>query len=663
MAQHHLSIDIETYSDINLGEAGLYKYSSSPNFKILLFGYSIDFGPVEVIDLTRDKLPEELLDMLYNPDYTKHAYNAAFEITCLNVAGYDTLPNQWRDTMLHGAYLGYPIGLAKVGKALGLPQDKQKNATGKTLIRYFSIPCKPTKKNGGRKVNLPEHDPEKWQLYIEYNRQDVVTEMAIYKKLSAFPVPDAVQEQWVTDYTINSRGVMVDAQLALSAIYLDAKHREKLITRAVEITGLENPNSRDQLLNWINSNSDAELPNLTKATVAATRTDNAKVTELLAIRKQLAKSSVKKYAAMDAAVGADGRIRGLLQFYGASTGRWAGRLVQVQNLPRNYINLGPARHFVRTCNMPAIELFYGDVSDTLSQLIRTAFIAPEGKLLCVADFSAIEARVLAWLAGEQWKLDIFNTTGKTYEATASRMFGVPVEKIKKGNPEYVLRQKGKVAELALGYQGGANALIAMGALEQGIPEDDLPGMVNLWRNANKDICKFWNDVDTAAKATILAGYPYQLSSSHLAFSYEQADGLSFLTIQLPSGRKLYYPGAHLGRNKFGREAIIFNTWAGVSWVEESTYGGKLVENITQAVARDCLAEALERLEASHDFKPLMHIHDEVVMEIQKPQKKEVFKYGSEMLHKAIEIMCQEVPWAKGLPLNADGFVGEYYRKE
>jgi len=659
---HHLSIDIETFSTVNLGDSGLYRYSSDPSFKILLFGYSVDFGPVNVIDLTKESIPDNIVMMLDDPNYIKHAYNAAFEITCLNADGYKTPVEQWRDTMLQGSYLGYPMGLAKLGKALGLPQDKQKDATGKALIKYFSVPCKATKKNGGRTVNLPQHDPDKWQLYIEYNRQDVVTEMAIYQKLIAFPVPDDVQAQWVTDYKINSRGIMIDTKLVQEAIKIDDRHRETLMQKAIEITGLSNPNSRDQLLNWINENSNAALPNLTKATVANAITGNSVVDDLLTLRKELSKSSVTKYAAMAASVGKDHRVRGLLQFYGASTGRWAGRLVQVQNLPRTYINLGPARHYVRTGNMAALKLFYGDVSDTLSQLIRTAFIAPEDKLLCVSDFSAIEARVLAWLVNEEWKLEIFRTTGKIYEATASRMFGVPAEKIVKGNPEYKLRQKGKVAELALGYQGGSAALIHMGALEQGIPEEELPSIVRMWRNTNKTICDFWNAVNTAAiTATLNGGLAYKLDK--LVFTYEKDNGMDFLTIKLPSGRKLFYPGAHIGTNQFGRDALVFKTFVGNAWVDESTYGGKLVENITQAVARDCLAEALEKLEASHEFKPLMHIHDEVVMEINRPKRPEVFRYDSEMLHRAIKIMCSPIPWAAGLPLNADGFVGEYYRKE
>jgi DNA polymerase len=669
---HHLSIDIETYSDVDLGKCGLYKYTEGIDFQILLFGYSVDFGPVEVIDLTKTegKLPENIASMLSDPDYIKHAYNAAFEITCLNKAGFETPAAQWRDTMMHGMYLGYPAGLARIGEALGLPQDKRKSATGKALIRYFSVPCKPTKRNGHRGRNLPMHDRDKWALYIEYNRQDVVTEMAIYKKLSAFPVPDEIQEQWLVDYQINSRGVLVDMGLVTGAMYIDETHREELMDWAKEITGLANPNSREQLLNWINSNSNANLPDLTKATVASAKTDNEEVKELLSIRKQLAKSSVSKYDAMYAAAGEDHRVRGLLQFYGARTGRWAGRLVQVQNLPRTYINLETARHFAKESNTEAIEILYGDVSDTLSQLIRTAFIAPENKLLCVADFSAIEARVLAWLAGEKWKMDIFGSTGKIYEATASRMFGVPMERIAKGNPEYELRQKGKIAELALGYQGGPNALIAMGALDKGIKESELPGIVKMWRNANTGICAFWNQVQTAAIDAINGnGLAVQLPlpfspNNPMVFQKETAGGLDFLTIKLPCGRKLFYPEAHVGINQFNNAAVTFKSLIGNNWTDETTYGGKLVENITQAVARDCLAEALTRLENSYEFKPLMHIHDEVVMEIAKPcESREVLRLDQVMLRKAINIMCQPIPWAPGLKLNADGFVGEYYRKE
>ncbi len=668
MTKRVLSVDIETFSSVNIGKSGLYAYSSSPDFKILLLSFCLEVTNVaEVIDLTIDpKLPWDILGMLNSPNIIKRAYNAAFEITCLNAFGIHTPPEQWQDTMLHGTYLGYPAGLAKIGEALGLPEDQKKASIGKALIRYFCMPCKPTKHNGGRTVNLPKHDREKWELFKEYNRQDVVTEMAISKKLSAFPVPDAVQQQWLTDYKINSRGVMVDKTLISSALDINAAHRNGLVQRAQKLTGLANPNSREQLLNWINSNSDANMPDLTKATVAATNTTNTKVNELLRIRKQLAKSSVSKYEAMARAMGPDSRIRGLLQFYGARTGRWAGRLVQVQNLPRTYINLALARHLVLQDNAEAVRLVFGDVSDTLSQLIRTAFIAPKDKLLCVADFSAIEARVLAWLAGEKWKLNIFETSGKIYEATAARMFNVPMSKITKGNPEYELRQKGKIAELALGYQGGPNALVAMGALEKGIKEDDLPAMVKMWRNANSGICRFWNEVQEAAEKVILAGpgFPYGVRSGDLIFRLEEENDLRFLTIELPSHRKLFYPDAHIGTNKFGKTAIIFKSLVGNSWCEESTYGGKLVENITQAVARDCLAEALERIEADPRFSPLMHIHDEVVMEIALPPKDtDLLKYKQDMLHTAIKLMCKPMPWAPGLPLNADGFTGKYYRKE
>ena len=666
----HLSIDIETFSDIDIGKSGLYKYSQSPNFEILLFAYSIDFGPVQIVDLARgEKLPIEILEALIDPMVEKHAYNAAFEITCIN-AGVHQLPiptpsYQWRCTMMHGLYLGYPAGLARIGDALGLSEDKKKLATGKALITYFSKPCKPTKSNGGRIRNLPKHDPEKWELFKTYCCQDVVTEMEIYKKLSDFPVPDQVQEDWVLDYMINSTGVTVDRQLIAGALAIDMEEKQQLVGRAIEITGLSNPNSREQLLNWINDNSDTPLPDLTKATVAAANPEDPKIKELLAIRKKLAKSSITKYTAMEAAVCEDNRVRGLLQFYGARTGRWAGRLVQVQNLPRNYIeNLDLARNLVKRQNGQGLALLFGDTADTLSQLIRTAFVAPEGKTLCVADFSAIEARVIAWLADEKWRQKVFADGGDIYCASASSMFGVPVEK---HGINGHLRQKGKVAELALGYQGGPNALISMGALEQGLTEDELPDIVQRWRAASPNIVKFWGKCERAAISVMTNAQPVTINRG-ITFAREMnGSGLDFLTIRLPSGRKIFYPGPYLKTNQLGKEALHFRTLAGIKWGSTSTYGGKLVENITQAVARDCLAVALRNLVwkdgkylewktfQPFSFKPLMHIHDEIVSEVDENWK--------DALDVAIREMCRPIPWAPDLQLNAAGFTSKYYMKD
>lgn len=667
----HLSIDIETYSDIDIGKAGLYKYSRSPNFEILLLAYSVDFGPVHIVDFTQgEKLPLAIAAALGASDVQKHAYNAAFEITCITEAqkakkpgGVILQPEQWRCTMMHGMYLGYPAGLARVGDALGLAEDKKKMSVGKALINYFCKPCKPTKSNGGRTRNLPEHDPEKWELFKTYCKQDVVTEMEIYKKLSDFPVPDTVQEDWALDYIINSTGIQLDQQLITGALAIDAEEKQQLIGRAIEITGLQNPNSRQQLLDWINDNSEKPLPDLTKATVAAADPDNPDVKELLAIRKKLAKSSISKYTAMETAVCEDGRVRGLLQYYGARTGRWAGRLVQVQNLPRNYIeNLDLARELVKKHNGQGLALLFGDTADTLSQLIRTAFIAPEGKTLCVADFSAIEARVIAWLADEQWRQKVFAEGGDIYCASASSMFGVPVEK---HGVNGHLRQKGKVAELALGYQGGANALIAMGALEQGLTEDELPDIVQKWRAASPHIVKFWYDCERAALSVMTDAQPVTINKG-ITFAREMSSsGLDFLTIKLPSGRKIFYPGPYLKQNQLGKNALHFRTLVGSKWTSTSTYGGKLVENITQAVARDCLAVALRNLvwdggtffkwRFGNFFVPLMHIHDEIVSEVPESM--------TDALDVAIREMCKPISWAPGLLLNAAGFISKYYMKD
>lgn len=658
----HLNIDIETYSDIDIGKAGLYRYCDTPNFEVLLFAYAKDFGDVKIIDLAQgEQIPAEILAALTDETVIKHAYNAAFEITCLNRAGYKTPPDQWRCTMLHGMYLGYPAGLAKLGEALGLPEDKKKMGVGKALIRYFCVPCAPTKTNGNRTRNLPKHDTDKWILFKEYCRQDVVTEMEDYRRLSRFPVPDEVQADWVLDYEINSRGIAIDTDLVNGALAIDAEHKEELTARAVEITGLANPNSRTQLLAWLNENTSLDLPDLTKATVAANlNVDDKTAAEILDLRRELSKSSVSKYKAMDTAVCGDGRVRGLLQYYGASrTGRWAGRLVQVQNLPRNYIeNLDTARELVKKHNRQGLMLLYGgDVADTLSQLIRTAFIAPDGNILAVDDFSAIEARVLSWLAGEQWRMDVFAGHGKIYEAAASMMFGVPIDKISKGNPEYALRQKGKIAELALGYQGGPGALISMGALKMGLTEDELPDIVNRWRQANKRICDFWYSVDQAAISVMQTAQPAGVGHGIIFFrEMDVVNGLDFLTVLLPSGRKLYYPSPYLADNQFGKAAIHYRTQIGNKWCSTSTYGGKLVENITQAIARDCLALAIRRL-AEAGYKPLMHIHDEVVCEV-----------PAERMHADEEaymtkIMCEPIAWAPGLILNAAGFTSKYYMKD
>lgn len=652
----HLNVDIETYSPNDIS-FGVYKYSESEEFEILLFSYAYDFGEVHIVDLVSgETIPDEVVKDLRNPEVIKHAYNAQFEITCLNRAGYQTFVEQWRCTMIHGAYLGYPMGLAKLGKALGLPQDKLKDKAGAALIRYFSVPCKPTKKNGGRTRNLPKHDPDKWFAYGMYNMQDVVTEMECYRRLSAFPVPEEVEKQWQIDIRMNATGVGIDRQLVDGALAIDEENKKALLEEAYELTGLSNPNSRNQLLDWLNSNTNLELEKLTKDSVAAAMADADDVAKkVLTIRKKLAKSSVSKYEMMASATGSDGRLRGTLQFYGANrTGRWAGRLLQVQNLPRNYIvNLDIARDLVRASNRVGLGLLFGDVSDTLSQLIRTAIVAKEGYTLCVADFSAIEARVIAWLSGETWRQKVFAEGGDIYCASASSMFGVPV--VKHGVNGH-LRQKGKVAELALGYQGGVNALKAMGALDMGLTEEELPNIVELWRQASPKIKELWYTVEKAAVYTVTTGNPMTIEHG-ITFRLEVDPfyGYRYMTIELPSGRKLFYPDPHIKLNNFDKEAVHFKTQLNNAWVTESTYGGKLVENITQAVARDCLALTLMRL-SKNGLPAIMHIHDEAVIEVPKDE-------ASEYLDIVEKTFALPIPWAEGLVLTAAGFTNDYYMKD
>lgn len=671
-AVHHLSVDIETYSDIDIGKAGLYRYAQSPAFAILLFAYSLDGGPSKVVDLTQERyLPDEVAGALFDPNVLKHAYNAAFEWYCLSRyfqlhknPSYPPeawLP-QWRCTMLHGLYCGYPAGLDAAGKALGLPQDKQKLSAGKALIRYFCVPCKPTKTNGGRTRNLPHHDPDKWELFKTYNGQDVVTEMEIERRLSSFPVPDEVQDQWVTDQIINARGVVVDRELVDGALKIDEYTRLEHLTEAASITGLSNPNSTPQLTKWLEEQG-AATKNLQKDTVSDLLSGELppKVRRVLEIRQQLGKTSTKKYNALEIAVCDDGRVRGLLQFYGANrTGRWAGRIVQPQNLPRTYIDgdlLPAARKLVRQHDGAGLRVVFGSTSDTLSQLIRTAFVASPGGTLVDADFSAIEARVIAWLAGEQWVLDVFRTHGKIYEATASQMFGVPMDKIKKGNPEYGYRQKGKVATLALGYQGGTGSLVSMGALRMGLEENELPDIVSRWRKSNPNIVNFWYTLDAASREVVERSQRIELQNGRLVLAREcdTGNGLDFMTIRLPSGRKLYYPAPHMGVNRFGNPSVCY--WGlnqtTKKWQEIETYGGKLAENITQAVARDCLAETIERLEeAGH--KVVFHIHDEVVIDAPADRAN---------LEDVVKAMSIPPSWATDLPLNADGWINPFFKKD
>lgn len=663
-----LSVDIETFSSVDITKSGLYRYVQASDFQVLLFAYSFDGTPVQVVDLAcGEQIPQPVIAALFDPNVEKRAWNAAFEWYCLG--RHFGLPReqllawlwQWKCSMIHAYYCGYPGSLAAAGEAVGIPADKKKMAVGGALIRTFCVPQKPTKTNSGRTRILPHHEPAKWQTFKQYCAGDVVAEMAIADKLDAFPVPEQEWQLWRLDMRINERGVECDRRLVDSAIQMVDAEMEALKAEAIRLTGIDNPKSVQQLVNWLNEELGGTLSdgstvsvvdNLRKSTVAKMidQLDEGKARRVLEIRQELSKSSTKKYAAMRETICDDGRIRGLLQFYGANrTGRWAGRLVQVQNLPRNDLPaIELARGYVARGDAAALKLLYGSLSDTLSQLIRTALIARPYTSLHVADFSAIEARVLAWLAGEQWRIDVFRTHGKIYEASASQMFGVPIEQIGKGSE---LRQKGKVAELALGYQGGPGALISMGALDQGLTEDELPEIVERWRNANRAIVEFWRSIEGAALHAVQTGEAVGLRGLVIAREMDSRTGQDFMTIRLHSGRKLYYPRPHIAENQFGRFAIHYWGVEGGKWSVISTYGGKLTENIVQAVSRDCLAVAMMRL-AAKGFEIVMHVHDEIVAEVE-----------GDRLDEMLEIMREPIPWASGLPLNAAGFVSDFYMKD
>lgn len=670
---HHLSIDLETYSTVSIGAAGSYRYILDPSFEILLFAYSLDGMPVEVIDVASGQvIPLWLKNALKNPLYIKHAYNAAFEWFALSKYLGWLPPDQWRDTMLHALYCGYPASLDAAGRAMGLPEDKKKLTTGKALIRYFCVPCKPSNANGNRTRNLPRHDPAKWALFKEYNGQDVVTEMEIDRRLSAFPVPAFVQKQWETDLTMNARGVAADMEMVSGALVIGATVKSQLMAEARQLSGLDNPNSIKQLARWLTeaTDSDAEITSVTKETVATMlkQPQPANVQRMLEIRQELGKTSTKKYDALETCIADDGRVRGLLQFYGANrTGRWAGRLVQVQNLPRTYTHpLPPARQLIKDRNIDGLRLMYGSINDTLSQLIRTAFVATPGNVLIDADFSAIEARVISWLAGQEWRLEVFRTHGKIYEASASQMFHVPIEKIKKGNPEYALRQRGKVAELALGYQGGVSAMRRMdtGHNLDDLSDDEVKGIVDRWRETNSMIRDLWNIVDSAAVTVITNGGAQTIRSETtdavitLACELDVITGTRYMTILLPSGRKLYYPSPEIGVNRWGNPSVSYmgQNQTTKRWERVETYGGKLVENIVQAIARDCLAIAIENLEAQ-GLHVVFHIHDEVVIDAP------AWADNDTMLDTVTKIMTKPIPWAQALPLNADGWVDKFFKKD
>ncbi len=651
----HLSIDIETYSTVDTRSAGVYPYVEDDDFEILLFAYAVDFGPVSVVDLkSGETIPEEIIKALADDSVIKHAYNAPFEIACLS-KDYPVTPVAWECTMFHGMYLGYPSGLAKIGKALGLAEDKQKMAIGKALINYFCKPCKPTKSNGKRKRNLPHHDAEKWKTFIEYCRRDVETEMEIYKRLIIFPVPDEERHQWFIEQHIHSYGIPVDHDLVDGALQIRQEEETALLKEAKTLTGLDNPNSRNQLKAWIDERLGAPLDDLTKDTVAKLyeTTTDAAIKRVLEIRQELAKASIKKYDAFKATRCKDGHMRGAHQIYGANrTGRWAGRFIQPQNLPRNYIPmLGVARELVKLGKSEHIKFIWGSLSDTLSQLIRTVIVPTAGHKLVVADFSAIEARVLAWLAGEQWVMDVFATHGKIYEATAANMFGIPIEHIVKGRLEYAYRQKGKVATLALGYQGGSGALIQMSALDQGLTEDELPDIVSRWRQANPNIVSLWHEVEAAVIKTMQTGEVQRLNGLTIRRECEIVYGQDFLTIELPSGRKLYYVKPILKPGKFGTEQLCYQDAVSKGQKLTETYGGKLTENIVQAIARDCLAHSLKAIAPKYNV--IMHVHDEVVIDAEP----------SVSVDEICEIMSRPIAWAPGLKLTAAGFENDFYMKD
>lgn len=639
-----LSIDIETYSDVDLSKCGVYKYASSPAFEVLLFGYAADGGDVRVVDLAcGEQIPEEVISALADNSVTKWAFNAMFERVCLsNFLGEWLEPEGWHCTMVWSATLGLPLSLKTAGAALGL--EKQKLTEGKDLIRYFCVPCKPTKANGGRTRNLPEHNPEKWERFKAYNLRDVETEMQIQKRLSNFQVPDAIWEEYHLDQETNDRGIGVDMELVRQAIAMDVRSRERLTDALQELTGLENPNSVQQMKQWM-ADHGVETDTLGKKAVAElVKTAPEPLREVLSLRQQLAKSSVKKYTAMENAVCADSRAHGMFQFYGANrTGRFSGRLIQLQNLPQNHMgDLAEARALVRSGNYEALSMLYEDIPDTLSQLIRTAFVPQDGRKFIVADFSAIEARVIAWFAGERWRLKVFEDGGDIYCASASQMFHVPVEK---HGVNGHLRQKGKIAELALGYGGSVGALKSMGALEMGLAEEELQPLVDAWRTSNPMITRFWWDVDRAVKDCIRQRVPTETHG--LRFDYRSA--MFFIT--LPSGRRLAYVKPRIGENQFGGESVTYMGVSGTKkWERLESYGPKFVENIVQGTARDILCYALRTL---RNCAIVAHVHDEVIIEADRRM--------------SVAAVCEQMgrtpPWAKGLKLRADGYECDFYQKD
>lgn len=651
-----LSIDLETYSEIDIAKCGSFRYIDDESFEILLLGYAFDDEPVTVIDLTADEeVPADFLAALYDPEVTKTAWNCAFERFGLwKHFGRYCPPEQWSDTMILSAVCGLPLGLGEAGKALRLEADEAKDREGKALIRYFCSPCRPTKVNGGRTRNLPQHDTDKWALFIEYNRQDVVAERTIRKRLLRWE-PDSLEHRfWCLDARINEQGMRVDRELVHNAIAMDERYKAELTKQAVAISGLENPNSVAQIKQWLLEQEGIEVPSLNKKVVAevVSQLNGERAKQFMALRARLAKSSTKKYEAMERSACADAHIKGCFQFYGANrTGRFAGRLVQLQNLPQNHMeDLAVARSLVRDNDYETVRLLYDSVSDTLSELIRTALIPEPGHRFIVADFSAIEARVIAWIAGEQWRLDVFRNGGDIYCASASQMFHVPV--VKHGENGH-LRQKGKIAELALGYGGGANALKAFGADKMGMTEEEMVNTVDLWREASPRVCALWRALERAAIRCVVHKTPQVSAIGGIRFEME----CGILWMTLPSGRRIAYYGAEYGPSRFHRDRRALS-YMGVDqktkrWGRVETWGGKLAENVTQATARDCLRDTMLALgDAGYDIRA--HVHDEVI--ISEPR-------DGRTVEDVSAIMGRELPWASGLPLRGDGYACDFYMKD
>lgn len=655
----NLFIDVETYSSVDIKESGAYKYIESPDFEILIIGYALDNGPVNIVDLAQgDDIPEEFEEALFDPECIKVAHNAVFERLSFRRIGYNVPAEQWYCTSVKAAYCGLPLSLDGVSKALNLTDKKLD--TGKALIKYFSCPCKATRVNGMRTRNYPEHAPEKWEMYKEYNKYDVLAEREIFKRLEAYIIPDIEHKMYVLDQNINDRGILVDMELAESAIAVDNTYTSILTQHAQQLTGLENPNSPVQIMQWIEKTTGCVVMSLSKETMPDLMkefADYPDVIELLNIRKKLSKTSIKKYYAMLNCAMKDHRVRGTFQFYGANrTGRWAGRLLQLQNLSKNHIShIEVPREMIRARDWESVEMMYDDVADILSQLVRTALIASPGKVFSVADFSAIEARVISWLANEKWRMDVFRGDGKIYEATGAKMFNVPISAITKGS---VLRDKSKISELALGYEGSLGALKRMGGERMGLSDTEMMSLVRKWRSANPAIVDMWKEIDEASKEAVRYQRPVSCTCRNIIFD---CNG-KFMTIQLPSGRKLFYYGPKFKDKKIGRSMMPTRVlcYQGVvqetkQWGEIDTYGGKLTENIVQAISRDLLGNSMLNLEAN-DYHPVCHIHDEVLCEVPEENAQ---AYYEEMA----SIMGTPPEWASDLPLRADGYTTPFYLKD